>query len=627
MTRPVGLAAFALGLAAIGWVAFGYLGTNVLALSMTLLIAAFYTAGGLELQGFQRATSRLSAALAALHATPPDLGHWLATLPASLQNPVRLRIEGERSGLPGPLLTPYLVGLLVLLGMLGTFLGMVVTLDGAVMALQSTTDLPAMRAALAAPVKGLGLAFGTSVAGVAGSAMLGLVSALVRAERLQAAQQLELRIATGLRVFSRVHQRESTLAALQAQARALPEVVDALHAMTARIEQLAQRSEQVDARWLAGHDRLVQHVQVAYADLASSVDRSLQRSLVDSARVAGAAIQPMVEATMTGLALQTAAFQQRLTESVGLQLDGLTDRFGAAVTTVSDGWTSALARHERSSQQLADGLDRSLGDFGRSFEQGAASLLASVDERQAAAQRDLADAALATAQRTAALSLQQQERICATLERSAGDIQAQGRADARQTIAELSALVDAAAQAPRAAGELVAELRHKLADSSARDNALLDERARLMATLGTLLDAVNQASTAQRAAVDSLVESSAAALRQAGERLGEQADAGSARLSGVAAQLGLSAVELSSLGDAFGGAVQLFGDSSQALAAQLQRIEAALAKSTARSDEQLAYYVAQAREIVELSLSSQKQIVDDLQRLAIRRAPLAGEPA
>ena len=60
-----------------------------------------------------------------------------------------VRIEGERVALPGPAMTPYLVGMLVLLGMLGTFLGMVVTLNGAVIALESTTDLHTIRAALA----------------------------------------------------------------------------------------------------------------------------------------------------------------------------------------------------------------------------------------------------------------------------------------------------------------------------------------------------------------------------------------------------------------------------------------------------------------------------------------------
>jgi hypothetical protein len=34
-----------------------------------------------------------------------------------------------------------------------------------------------------------------------------------------------------------------------------------------------------------------------------------------------------------------------------------------------------------------------------------------------------------------------------------------------------------------------------------------------------------------------------------------------------------------------------------------------------RSDEQLAYYVAQAREVIDLSISSQQGIVDDLRRL------------
>ncbi len=41
-----------------------------------------------------------------------------------------------------------------------------------------------------------------------------------------------------------------------------------------------------------------------------------------------------------------------------------------------------------------------------------------------------------------------------------------------------------------------------------------------------------------------------------------------------------------------------------------------LEKSLARSDEQLAYYVAQAREVIELSMLSQKQIIGQLQQLA-----------
>ena len=90
----------------------------------------------------------LSGALADVTEPLADLNPWLQKLHPSLQTSVRLRIEGERVALPGPALTPYLVGLLVMLGMLGTFLGMVVTFKGAVFALEGSSDLQAIRAAL-----------------------------------------------------------------------------------------------------------------------------------------------------------------------------------------------------------------------------------------------------------------------------------------------------------------------------------------------------------------------------------------------------------------------------------------------------------------------------------------------
>ena len=95
----------------------------------------------------------------------------------------------------------------------------------------------------------------------------------------------------------------------------------------------------------------------------------------------------------------------------------------------------------------------------------------------------------------------------------------------------------------------------------------------------------------------------------------------------MAAQVTGSAAEVASLGEAFGTAVQTFGQSSDKLVDHLQRIEAALDKSMARSDEQLAYYVAQAREVVDLSIMSQKQILEDLQQLASQQAATGSETA
>jgi len=233
---------FAAGLAVVLWVAAGYAASSPLALGVLALITAAYFVGGRELWRLEQDTAALSQALGRAPQSVEELGAWLDGLPASLRLAVHRRIEGLRDSLPGPALTPYLVGLLVLLGMLGTFLGMVVTLKGAVVALDRTSDLPALREALSAPVKGLGLAFGTSVAGVAASAALGLVAALARRHRLQVAQALEAAVSSLLWRLSAAHQRElEQQQAEQAQQKAQQQALqDAQRAREAREAQQAQ---------------------------------------------------------------------------------------------------------------------------------------------------------------------------------------------------------------------------------------------------------------------------------------------------------------------------------------------------------------------------------------------------
>ena len=400
MNRKLAVTAYLLGLLAVGWAGFNYIGHSPLALTMTALIGVAYLAGGLELLRFQQATASLGQALENIPDPPDNLADWLGQVHPSLQTAVRLRVEGERAGLPGPAVTPYLVGLLVLLGMLGTFLGMVVTLNGAVLALESTTDLHAIRAALAAPVKGLGVAFGTSVAGVAASAMLGLVSTLCRRQRLLTGQQLDTRIAGALRGFSLGHQRQEAFKAIQAQAQALPEVVNTLQTMMAQLE---RHNQQLAERLLAGQEAHYREARGLHAELAASVDASLREGLVQSARMAGEVIRPAVEATMGDIARETTTLREALTDTVSAQLDGLAGRFERSVTTVSDTWTRALARHEAASDALTSGLDTTLGRFADTFEQRAAALLASVGSTHAALQAELAGSLASIGEETRAL--------------------------------------------------------------------------------------------------------------------------------------------------------------------------------------------------------------------------------
>ncbi|MHA7151263.1 DUF802 domain-containing protein [Burkholderia pseudomallei] len=846
----VHLVVFFAGLAAVCWIGAGYAVSNPVALAVTLVIAAGYLAGALELRRYRQATSTLAQAVAALSEPPAALGAWLERLHPSLRHAVRVRVEGERVALPGPALTPYLVGLLVLLGMLGTLIGMVMTLRGTGAALESSTDLQAIRASLAAPVKGLGFAFGTSIAGVATSAMLGLLSALCRRERLDAAQALDAKIATTLRVHSHAHQRDETFRLLQRQADLMPTLVDRLQAMMHSLEQQSAASAE---RQIAGQQAFLGKAEETYARLASSVGQSLTDSVAESVRVAGSALQPVMEATMAGLARETAALHDALTQAVQRQLDGLSAGFETTAAHVADVWRHALADHQRSSDALAQRLhgsiDRIVESFDRrsadlldgvrarldatassvsdawrgalaqqeqaneahaernrqaletaaatferhsaallraigeshsalqatlesrdeqrlatwtdslssiaaklgtewaqtsaqaanrqqticdalahtardlsaqatAFEQHTAALLRTMSESHSALQatlesrdeqrlatwtdslgsiaakldtewaqtsaqaanrqqaicdalahtaRDLSAQATAFEQHTAALlrtmseshsalqatlesrdeqrlatwtdslgsiaaklgteweqtsaqAANRQQAICDALAHTARDLSAHTQAHASATIAEISQLVQAASEAPRIAAEVVAELRQKLSDSMVRDTAMLEERNRMLATLETLLDAVNHASSEQRAAVDALVATSSALLQRVGTQFTDEVGTQTDRLGGVAAQITGSAVEIASLGDALGAAVQSFGESNDKLVAHLQRIEAALDKSLARSDEQLAYYVAQAREVIDLSMMSQKQIIEELQRVGGERA-------
>ena len=715
MNRNLFTIAFLLGAMAVVWVAAGFVGSNVLALVMTALIGAVYAFGTLELRQFRLASASLTSALTAISGPLPHLGDWLAGVHPSLQNPVRLRIEGERIGLPGPALTPYLVGLLVMLGMLGTFLGMVVTLNGAAFSLEGTTDLPAIRAALAAPIKGLGLAFGTSVAGVAASAMLGLMSALSRRDRMQAAQLLDSSIATVLRGFSLTHQRQETYKALQFQAQALPEVVDKLQAMMAQMERMSQ---QLNERLLSNQSSFHSEVKGVYTDLALSVDQSLRDSLMQSAQVAGESIKPVVEAAMTGVAREAKLMHERMIETAQLQLDGLSARFSATATTVSDGWAAALVSHEQSSERMVSGVGQSLNAVATDFGQRSGALLVAVNESYSAllAKQTAGDAQRQAAwvgsletmaaalnrewQATGAQTRLEQQQICTTLSVTAQEITAQVQANAGHTLGEITRLmrssedlarsriaaeadwveqhrarmdqvaslfstelgalrneeaqrgdaavarlaelqaalthhlttlgaaledpitrlIETASEAPRAAAEVIGQLRQEMSSSLVRDNELLEERSRILATLSSLLGAIHHASAEQRTVIDALVAGSALALNQAGSQFSEKVDLEAAKLADIAAHVTSSAVEVSSLSESFGFAVNSFGEANEKLIGNLQRIEAAMDKSMARSDEQLAYYVAQAREIIDLSVMSQKEIFEALRQLPGKQA-------
>ena len=707
MKRSSFLLSFALGLLAIVWVMTAVASSHPLVLAMATLIGAVYVFGAIELHQYRTTTSALKQALDNTPGELVQLNDWLITLPAGLQNPVRQRINGERLALPGPTFTPYLVGLLVMLGMLGTFLGMVVTLNGAVFALEGSSNVAGIRAAFSEPIKGLGLAFGTSVAGVATSAMLGLMNHLARRERTQASHTLDTLIATRLRRFSLVHQRQESFVTLQQQAQALPQILSQLQAMMA---QMTQNSEQWQQSLLANQARFHTDVQAAYTGLAQSVDQTLRTSLSQSLQLASEGIRPVVQDTLAQMAAQAKNINAQLLDHTQAHLGELNSQMATVAAAVAQTSADSLAHHEQTNTRMTDQVGQTLHNFSQNAERSAQALIAQLQAAQTEhqAQQDSAEQARQQAWQ-AALSrlanelhsqwqsvgdktLAQQQSICDTLTQTAHQITTHSQTQATQTLAEvtrlmassealvqarmasevewtrlhsqranelaqvlqtelsalreteetrgqaavarldqlqaqvskhlsslgqaleepITRLIETASKAPKAAAEVIGQMREEISQSAARDNALLDERTRILETLRTLLDTIHHASTEQRGVIDALLVTSQNSLANTSEQFQAHVSAETGKLGDIAAQVTASAVDVASLGQAMGFAVRSFSETNDKLMSQLQHIEQAIDKSMTRSDEQLAYYVAQAREIIDLSITSQQDVLQAL---------------
>jgi hypothetical protein len=758
MTRLIFITAFLLGACVIVWMGIGFIGSNILALTIIAIIACVYLIGFLELTQFRGATSTLISFLSSIPKTQAlsstQLGDKLAKLHPSLLNSVRLRIEGERVPLPAPVLSPYLVGLLVMLGLLGTFAGMVDTLKGAVIALEGTTELQAVRAGLAAPIKGLGLAFGTSVAGVAASAMLGLLSTLSRRDRMLATRILDSNISTSLQGFSLSFNRQETYRALQSQAQAFPEVVDKLELLTIKIEKMGT---ELGSKLVSDQALFHDSVKENYINLATSVGESLRESLSESGRITSEAVLPLlkdgIQTISDRLSESVSDTHENLTTTTKSQLDAIFMQILKASNDASSSWSAALIEHERSNQNLVKTMDRAFNSFNDAFESKSTSVIENFDKSSQSvlqAQANENEKRLAVWQeaferiqsqvnkqleQTATIfsnelkqvtalqkknidssvehlasvssllmdnwassteaSIGQHERLSERLQLTVTEVVGNAKSTSTAMMSELSKilktseelvatrvktesewlnsyetrvnnivtmirtelkllvdaeqkrdtnttdqlaklettvasqladlgnaleapmtrLIETASETPRAAAEVISHLRREISNNIERDNSLLEERAQIIQSLDSLFLSLEESSIGQRDAVEALVSSSSSMLKDAGSHFTRHIESEVDKLSVISDHFSGSAVEIASLGDAFSHSVELFNQSTSSLIDNLSRIEESLNSSTSKSDEQMAYYIAQAREIIDHSMSSQQGIIDQLSHL------------
>lgn len=754
MTKFLFTIAFLLGGFVVFWIGLDFIGTDALALAVTIVIGGVYIIGFFEQLQFRRATMTLARALDQAKEEIADLEKWLAPLDESIRNSVRLRIEGDRVPLPSPVLTPYLVGLLVMLGLMGTFIGMVITLKGAVIALEGTTELQAIREGLTAPIGGLSLAFGTSVAGVAASAMLGLISALSRRERMQETSRLDTKLATVFRPFSLVHNRQETFKAMQFQAQALPEVATALQSMATKLELL---SENLGDKLLSTQTEFHETVEANYTKLANSVEKSLNTALASSSQSLVENTLPVVKELLHEIHKDAQATQQQLLEATQNQMKTLKTVSEETSISVNKAWREGLDEQAKMQQASVAQITGQLTQFGDAFKHSSnelvdrfnAKLLQSVEQQtqqdekklslwreafeqlQSSTNSSLQESSERYKQELLGISEQQQQHFSHLL----GDIKAltsaleenwnntstenQTRAEtllnalqetsdnlgqntqgATQEIAEritgflesaqtlteqrsqqesqwaeqqqlwlsevskliqqqlgslreeesqrgeaavkrielleekaashltnlgqsleepMQRLIETASETPKAAAEVITQLRDQMSNSVERDNLRLEEQKELTAEINQLLDTAQQATEQQHKAIEGMITSSSEVLLQVSERFENLIQSETEKLNDASDDFAVSATEMASLGEAFAVAVTQFNDSNEKLIDRFAQIEQALEKSSSRSDEQLAYYVTQAREIIDHSMMSQKEIFEEMRHLSRQR--------
>jgi hypothetical protein len=348
-----------------------YAGGDWLATLLVLAIGVGLALGLVELVLRSRRALALGAELASL---PPALeeGH-LERLSPALRQLLRARVEHAPLAARDESVVPYLVGLLVMLGLLGTVLGLFETLGGASRALIAAGDVDALRGGLSGPLRGLTRSFGCSAAGVSASAMLGLAAALVRRREARLSAAVYAYADSALQQLSPLRRQAGALEKLAQQGDALPRAACALELAAERVSGLAERWEVAHrAATAAQHQALEQAVRSLRGELSQAAlgaGRDLQASLAQQ-------VERMVQRTGQTLAEHFARSAQIVEQDAAARREGdaaLRGKLEAELETLRASLEQDVAARREGDTALRDKLQAELEILRASLTQDAAA--------------------------------------------------------------------------------------------------------------------------------------------------------------------------------------------------------------------------------------------------------------
>ena len=308
-----------------------YLGHDVVASAIVFTIGAALLMGLWELFVRQVRASALDRELRALPPRPQE--STVDSASPLLGSLLRARLEHAPMPSLGENTAPFLTGLLVMLGLLGTLLGLFQTVSGAGHALTTITsnDVDALRRSLSAPIDGLTRSFGCSAAGISASAMLGLALALVRRRENRMLRSVYAYATGPLRVQSPVRRQARALEQLVSQGQALPDATAALEGVGSKLGHLSGELVELQQTALKSQQR-------AFSELLAALRGEVVKAAADAGEAVLTKVSPLME-----------QLSQRSSETLSSQAEALNQ----LARQLKDELTrDELRRREESAQAL-----------------------------------------------------------------------------------------------------------------------------------------------------------------------------------------------------------------------------------------------------------------------------------
>jgi RNA binding exosome subunit len=322
-----------------------------------------------------------------------------------------------------------------------------------------------------------------------------------------------------------------------------------------------------------------------------------------------------------------AAQEAERLDAINEQLSALIDRFKAGLLGLGDENRECLARFTTTVGGFEVSMERLLENI-RLEHEGLGARLVTLSGEFHGQQEKLG---LQLSEQLGALGAQLSENMGALeslqLESAEKALVSIGRLDevVKEQLVELGAglgsslqgVVESAEKAPRAAAEVLGKLQGRVEDQIQRENALLEERMILLEGLGEVATQLRGAAGAHGEAISAMTLKADQQLKQVAEHSRDELEQTRNELREAAELIGVGGHEMSVLTEMFSQAVSEYRTSNEQLLGGLDRVEEALSHAGERSDQQLNFYVSQAREILDHSMLSQKEVFDELKHLRL----------